>query len=103
LGDFSPVGLLFSLGCFKKYILFGLIFQRKKFCINCDKKVLGCILGDFFSNSFGHPESSLHRIHKCISHSNNGNNNRNGMPLMQKLGKYKSKHKQKWFYMYLQN
>jgi hypothetical protein len=30
-------------------------FPRKKLCINFDKSGLGYILGDFFTNSSGHP------------------------------------------------
>jgi hypothetical protein len=51
LGDFSPLGRLFTLGSFLKRTevakLFGLLFKRSL--------ILGHILGYFFTNSSGHP------------------------------------------------
>jgi hypothetical protein len=35
--------------------MFGLLFPQLIICINFDKKGLGYILGDFFTNSSGHP------------------------------------------------
>jgi hypothetical protein len=37
--------------------MFRLLFQQKKYVfINSDQNVLGYILGDFFTNSSGHPD-----------------------------------------------
>jgi hypothetical protein len=37
--------------------IFGLFFKRKKLLINFVKNGLGYVLGDFFTNSPGHPGS----------------------------------------------
>jgi hypothetical protein len=57
LGEFSPIGQLFTLSNVCMYVVlnFGLLFQRKKLCINFDKKCLGYTWADFFINPSGHP------------------------------------------------
>jgi hypothetical protein len=56
LGEFSPVGRLFSMGSFllQNQPVLGIFFPRKKLCINSDKNGLGYIQGEFLANSFGH-------------------------------------------------
>jgi hypothetical protein len=63
-GEFSPFGRLFSLGRFSKITqlaqISGLLFSTVKI-INFDKKNgPGYILGDFFTNSSGHPGWDFH-------------------------------------------
>jgi hypothetical protein len=58
-GNFSPIGWLLSLGSFFYYwtrsqFLFHFV-TRNRFRINFDKKWTGLHLGDFFTNSSGHP------------------------------------------------
>jgi hypothetical protein len=61
LGEFSPVGQLFTLACFKKIaevapFWAGCSFPRKKsYELILSKSGLGYILGEFFTNSSGHP------------------------------------------------
>jgi hypothetical protein len=50
LGDFSPIGRLFSLGSFFISEAYGMSVH-----FNFDKKWVGYILGSFSSNSSGHP------------------------------------------------
>jgi hypothetical protein len=39
-----------------------LLSPRLRSCIKCDKIGLGNILGDFFTNLFGHPVSNVHEV-----------------------------------------
>jgi hypothetical protein len=50
LGEFSPIGQLFTLSNVCMYVVlnFGLLFLRKKICINFVKKMFGLHLGRFF-------------------------------------------------------
>jgi hypothetical protein len=54
------LGDLFALGSFLKITevdkILGLLFKWLKSCINFRKKGLGDILGDFFTNTSGHPD-----------------------------------------------
>jgi hypothetical protein len=64
LGEFSPNGWLFTLASFFENLLkhptfLGYLFPRQGFCVDSDKNGLGYILGDFFTNSSGHPASEL--------------------------------------------
>jgi hypothetical protein len=57
LGEFSPNELLFALGIFlenytKSPTVWVYFFPL---CINYDKNGLGYVLGDVFTNSYGHP------------------------------------------------
>jgi hypothetical protein len=67
---FSPFGRIFSLGCFMKNTnlsqIFVPLFYTVKVIIIFTKNGLGCILGDFFTNSSGHPAFwSLVRSSSC--------------------------------------
>jgi hypothetical protein len=60
LGEFSPIGRLFSLGSSSKNCksipnILAAIFCGKHYVSILTKNVLGYILGDFFKNSSGHP------------------------------------------------
>jgi hypothetical protein len=63
LGKFSPLGQLFTLGIVLKITevaqFLGYFFPRKHLRINFDKKCLGRILGNFFTNVSGHPAEEL--------------------------------------------
>jgi hypothetical protein len=65
LGEFSPIGWLFTLAKFMKItevaeIFFATFFPRQvSYAQSLTKKVLGHILADFFKNSSGHPFSQL--------------------------------------------
>jgi hypothetical protein len=72
MGEISPNGLLCTLGSALKitYVshIFGLLNSLFKFCSSLstkfDKNVFGYILGDFFTNSSGHPAAHLHILTK---------------------------------------
>jgi hypothetical protein len=49
--------------------IFGLLFSMVRFCINFDKKWVGLHLGDFFSNSSGHPTSQPKKLTLVQKHS----------------------------------
>jgi hypothetical protein len=58
LGEFSPIGRLFSLGSFlinRGAQNFGLIFPQIKLYIMFGPKILGLYFGRFFTNPSGHP------------------------------------------------
>jgi hypothetical protein len=59
LGD---LGNFLKITCIQKWHTFlGYFFPRHKICINFDlKNMLGCNLGDFFTNSSGHPINRYH-------------------------------------------
>jgi hypothetical protein len=65
LGAFSPLGRLFSLGSFSKIAevaqIFGLpLFLGKGHSLISTKNGFDSILGDFFTNSSGHPATNVH-------------------------------------------
>jgi hypothetical protein len=71
-GEFSPIVRLFTLGSFLKLKeaaqIFGLLFSHgeKYVCNNFDKNGLGYMLGDFLTNSSGHPDKdSLDQFYIC--------------------------------------
>jgi hypothetical protein len=55
----DQIGRLFTLCSFvkltEKNLLSGYFFNCKSYVLIITKNVLGYILGDFFSNAFGHP------------------------------------------------
>jgi hypothetical protein len=61
LGEFSPIGSLFTLDNFWKITqkpkFVDYFFQRKSYMLIMLKNVFGYILGDFFTTSSGHPEN----------------------------------------------
>jgi hypothetical protein len=61
VGEFSPIGRLFSLGNFMKITEVAQIFsyfmpRQQNYVLIVTKTGSGCILGDFFTNSSGHPD-----------------------------------------------
>jgi hypothetical protein len=60
LAEFSPIGLLFSLGSFLKnkkssQNFYAYFIYSKSYVLILTKSVLAYILGDFLTNSSGHP------------------------------------------------
>jgi hypothetical protein len=65
LGEFSPVGLLFTMVFFKiifLYNIFGYFFHKKPVInlVILTKYGSGYILGDFFKKASGHPVCTYH-------------------------------------------
>jgi hypothetical protein len=64
LGEFSPIGRLFTLGSSFKITevaqIFGQLFLHGSSygLHNCAKNVFGYSLGDFFIKASGHPDSN---------------------------------------------
>jgi hypothetical protein len=60
LGEFSPIGRLFSLGIFfenyKRANILVYFFRGLNFELILAQNGLGYILGEFFTNSSGHPD-----------------------------------------------
>jgi hypothetical protein len=64
LGEFSPNGNLFTVGCMMKMIevalILGALFpHRTRNELVLAKNGLGYILSDFFTNSPGHPDACI--------------------------------------------
>jgi hypothetical protein len=59
LDDFSPIGRLFLLQFFEKYLSSqnsrASFFHGKRYALTLMKNVFGNILGEFQTNSSGHP------------------------------------------------
>jgi hypothetical protein len=59
LGEFVQIGRLFTLGCFLKILkqpnYLSYFFHGKIYVFILTKNRLGHILGDFFTNTSGHP------------------------------------------------
>jgi hypothetical protein len=71
LGEFSPIGQLFSLGSLLKITqgaqILGLLFShRKSNVLILAKSAVGNILGDFFTSLSGHPAWSQSEIYNYI-------------------------------------
>jgi hypothetical protein len=76
LGEFSPIGLVFSLGSI--FLNYGTSTKKLwaiiptaivMYYLSSPKNALGYILGDFFTNSSDHPADDAHRnqcrVHLC--------------------------------------
>jgi hypothetical protein len=70
LGEFSPIGSLFTLGSFVKITevapIIALLFNGKIYVLIISKTELGDILGDFFTNASGHPERITSHVFNYI-------------------------------------
>jgi hypothetical protein len=72
LGEFSPIGRLFTLGCFFENYKISLnywvtFFHGETCALTLTTNGLGYTLGDFFKNLSGHPACRLCCLHKQAS------------------------------------